>query len=334
MNVPSRSRARGPLGRRADADEDDHRASRTGRAPGEGSRPGPRRRDGRRRSDPTRTPPRRWPPTRSCRPGISPTRGCPDVVADDDVAVDDGLTHRRFVEGPQRCSDGRPAGIWGLPTSPAVWTSGPGVRRDGDRAHPPSVGPPASSAAATPRWRRRRCRRCRCPPRKRAARSGTVAQRTVDSLVRPMPFRSWSRLMERTCRSVSRPAPWRTHTGITTVFPSTPGQPAGEVRRSGVATHGDRRPWATAVPSSTGLGGSVPGARGRCGPPDGGMRAALRMTVADELDHRPWCFRRMTSNAAASERVDHFGQIVDVDPTGHLGEPAMSTKPTVVADGP
>ncbi len=73
--------------------------------------------------------------------------------------------------------------------------------------------------------------------------SGRSAQRTVDSLVRPIPFRSWRRLTERTCRS-GESASEHTHEGITTVTPSShPGQPAGRDSPpvEDVAAHGDRR---------------------------------------------------------------------------------------------
>ncbi len=66
--------------------------------------------------------------------------------------------------------------------------------------------------------------------------------------------------------------------------------------------------------------------------PDGGVRA-VHDRVADELDD-PAVVLSDDLQRRGPQHVDHLSQVVDVDPTGHLGEPAMSTKPTVVADGP
>src|SRR5690606_15269776 len=104
--------------------------------------------------------------------------------------VDDGLTHRRFVEGPQRCLVGRSGRRYG--DFRHHRQSGPRARRPSRRgpgAHPPSVGPPASPAAATPPMA--------SPPlptlsisaeEAGCSVSGRSAQRTVDNLVRPIPF--------------------------------------------------------------------------------------------------------------------------------------------------
>ena len=67
--------------------------------------------------------------------------------------------------------------------------------------------------------------------------------------------------------------------------------------------------------------------------PDGRSRATYMTASPMNLTTRPWC-SAMTSNAAASNASTTSARSSTSIRRVILANPAMSTKPTVVADGP